>query len=330
MKLSDEKLEEWQDIVRIKLETLQDGGPDCKYVGMFHRPIISCLEKGEFSDAERVCMSELENHKNDSLLWTLYAISIWHCGDAAEVLKALQTSHDLSSNLCITWNCMGSVSALLGHDFQMFFAYEASLLIHEAQVFPRKLLFTAYKDKGMWEKAIEMARGIVSLEPEEQGGWGNLESGLSSLRDRPKAVQIAREMTKEFPEQYLAWWTLGMIHLHNENWESTEHAARKAIQLHREDPDVFYLLGISYLKREMMSAAIKNLRKVVKMRPSDAGSWHNLAVALTMDGREQDADDAFNQMETLDPILYQQVVSLMTHKIETGAGPDLLRRQSRN
>ena len=316
---------EWVEIVNYLLETVHDG-PDKNHVRDFHRPIIGHLSRGEYLDAERTCRIQLESHE-DSLLWTLYAMTIVPSCDGEEILKALQTAHDLSSELCITWNCMAYISLQLGHGFNTFFGFEASLLIHEAQTFPRKILYVLYKDRQMWDKAIEMAQGIIQVEPEKQGGWGILEEVLAELANQAQAVKIAREMTKEFPNNYLAWWNLGMINLHYEDWEGVEHAARRGIQLNREDADLFYLLGISYMRRDMMSAAIKNLKKVVKMLPADPGSWYNLAVALAMSGKEDEAETAFEQMEALDPALHQEVIDLMTHRIETGAGPEYIRRR---
>jgi tetratricopeptide (TPR) repeat protein len=317
---------DWTERVGLTLATVvNERHADAKHVREYHRPIIDFLLKGEFRDADRECMIALEKHPDDCLLHTLYALSIWSSGDEVEIQRALQTAHSLSNELCITWNALGDFSGQVGDKFHAMLAFELSILIDEDQALPRKILYVYYHDAKMWDKCAELCRELIRLEPQEVGSWGNLELSLSSLDDHSRAEEIAHRTAEEYPDNYLSWWVKGMVLLHHDKWREAEYSARRAIQLNRKDPDCYHLLGVSYLYRGQISAAIKNFRRVVRLRPSDAASWYNLANALAMAGQLEETNRVLEHVEEIDPIFSAEVSDILLQKMETGVGPSRIR-----
>lgn len=317
----------WTDRIRLLLATVtNERSPDAKHVKGYHRPVIEHLLRGELRDAERECMTALESNPEDPLLFTLYAIAIWDAGDAKEIRDALQRAHDISNGLCITWNAMGDFSGQIEDKFNAIMAYSLSIAIDEDQTLPRKLLFVYYSDAKLWDEGIRQCREIIRIEPYDSGTWGNLELCLSKLDDTARAEQVAHEMTKAYPDNYLSWWAQGTVQLHLEKWDETEYSARRAIQLNREDAECYQLLALSFLFRNLFSAAIKSFRKAVTLKPNDGGAWYNLGAALLMDGKLEEADKALERLAVLDPELDRELAEQNLKKLINGGGFQFYRR----
>jgi tetratricopeptide (TPR) repeat protein len=315
----------WTEYVQSILYTVtEEGHPDFENVKPVHRPVIESLMRGQFRRAERACLVAFDSEPEDSLLWTLYTLAIWNTGDGDGIRNSIQRAHDLSNNLALTWNIKGDFSNKMGLAPQAIFAYEASLLIDEDQVLPRKHLYAIYKTQENWERAYETVRELVHLIPHEIGAWGNLDEALEHLGDPDAGQELVRELTARYPTNYLAWWLCGTVMVRCGDMTEAERAARRAVELCRDDAACLNLLGNVLVKTGREKAAVKHFRRVTQMQPDEGWSWYNLGTALIRLGKNQEADLAFKRMRKVDSDLYEHVLSLSLNKLLTGEGPDVI------
>ena len=315
----------WTEYVQGILSTVtEEGHPDFEEVKPIHRPVIENLIRGKFRQAEHMCLVAFESELEDSLLWTLHALAIWHTGDGDGIRESIQRAHDLSNSLSLTWNLMGGLSNKMGFTPEAIFAYQASLLIDGNQVLPRKHLYAIYKTQENWEKAYENVRKLVHLIPHEIGAWGNLDEALEHLGYPEAGQQLVRELAAKYPTNHLAWWLCGTVMARCGNMIEAEKAARRAVELCRDDAACFNLLGNVLVKTGREKAAVKHFRRVTKLEPDEGWGWYNLGTALVQLGKIQEADLAFRRMQELDSELYERVLSLNLNRLLTGEGPDAI------
>jgi tetratricopeptide (TPR) repeat protein len=309
-------------VQQILITVTEEGHPDFEDVRQVHGAIIEDLMRGEFRRAEHACLMALETDSQDSLLWTLYALAIWNTRDGDGVRDSVQKAHDLSNKYSLTWNLMGGFLNRLGQVFEAVFAYETSLLIDGNQVLPRKHLSAIYKMRSNWEKSLEHVKELVHLVPDEIGAWGNLDETLEHLGDPESGQELVRELTTQHPTNHLAWWLYGTVMARCSNMTEAEKAARRAVELCRDDATCFNLLGNVLVRTGREKAAVKHFRRVTQIEPDKGWGWYNLGTALIRLGKLQEADNAFRRVEEVDPELYDQILSLNRNKLMTGQGPD--------
>ncbi len=313
---------DWNEYVQGSLATVtQEGHTDFDLVEPNHRTIIEHLMSGHFRPAEHGCMRFIESNPEDSLMWTLYALSLWDTGDGDGVREALQRAHDLSNQFSLTWNLFGDFSNKLGDPFQATFSYEASLLIDGDQVLPRKHLYAIYKERGNWDKAFEMVRELVRLVPEESGSWENLDESLDHLGDPESGQELVIGLVGSHPTNYLSWWLMGTVMTRSGRMREAERAARRAVELCPNDPNCITLLGTVLLGTGRERAAIKHLRRATRMLPEKGAVWYNLGVAMVRAGMVEEGEQALQRFAELDLELESQISKLHRDALRTGKNP---------
>ncbi len=143
--------------------------------------------------------------------------------------------------------------------------------------------------------------------------------------DYPKAVSIMQEATRQEPAQSVLWASLGQSHLGARQYPEAIEALKKAVALSPEHAAYHNLLGTAYLRRRQLDDAVGEFKTAAELNdknPSDPKHndnasmyWFNAGAALTIQGKPDEANAAFDKAIAADPkkadAYYQKGINLI-------------------
>lgn len=145
-----------------------------------------------------------------------------------------------------------------------------------------------YYNNGEYDKAIEIFKKAVELNPNEYLNWqwlgrsyyerysdGDEENALNSLL---KAVELN-------PNDDSNWYWLGISYGMNSRYDKEKESFLKATELNPNNADNWYKLGISYFNDKQYDKAIESFSKAVELNPNDDNNWDRLIWSYRFNGQ---------------------------------------------
>ena len=143
---------------------------------------------------------------------------------------------------------------------------------------------------------IAIERGRVLLE------GGDLKDARAAAR---QAIRIDRENAS-------AWNLAGRVAMAESNWERSESAFQKAVELDPTDPMIHNNLGLLYVMMKKATLAVDALEASAELYGDDVPYFvhNNLGLAYEAAGRLEDAQDAFESAAVANPDYARAQVNL--------------------
>lgn len=233
------------------------------------------LDRGRYDDAERLILSVLEVHPDESHAALGLGRLEFARGHISEAVKHLETA---AKNPQTT---------------------KASLA----------LLATAQQRLGNPSGAEEIARRAASLpndppmiDPYVQE-TAPLATGKEALLDRAdrllkagknrEAVQIIERITAANPKDAVAWQLLGWARLSGQRYVEAETALRRALELAQDVGETHFELGVALLAQRKHAPAAAAFRRSIELRPNYPAAHYDLGLCFEQLGQRTDAIEAF-------------------------------------
>lgn len=152
---------------------------------------------------------------------------------------------------------------------------------------------------GRIEAAIEALRQLARAEPDRPDIWSALGDTFRREERYAEAAQAYDTAIASFKTAQEAQWpvyyTRGIAHEREKDWDAAEADFRKALELKPDQPQVLNYLGYSYLEMNTrIDEAMAMIERAVAARPDDGAIVDSLGWALY---RMQRYGDAVVQME---------------------------------
>lgn len=128
---------------------------------------------------------------------------------------------------------------------------------------------TAAQDCSYWMQALTQAW--------KQGEWG-------------QCLTLAQKITREFPEEGLAWKLLGSLYQQQGDLTAAADAFLQASKRLKKDAEILYNLANVYAQLEDHTQAIKYYRQTLKLNPVFSQAYANWASVLKQAGQLKEAE----------------------------------------
>ena len=122
---------------------------------------------------------------------------------------------------------------------------------------------------------------------------------LELEEDWPRFIKVARAWTRSEPEDFEAWYALGLGLSGAGDSKGELDAYRKAIELHPDDTQSLVNIGAALCELERYSEAEPFLRRAQKARHEDVLAYENLARCLVAQGKHDDVTDVLSELMKL-------------------------------
>lgn len=186
------------------------------------------------------------------------------------------------------------------------FAKMASANPDEAKSYYGRIL-RMYDEANQPEKAIEAARTIMELDPEDVFASYNL--GLMYQRiDRFKdAIEAFRKSLEVKPDFTSAWFNIGSCHMQLKNWPETVRAYTRFTELAPDDPNGWMGLGIGHMQQKNFREALNAFEKSVDIQPHNAAAQFNMGICYINLNDHYSAREVLKLLQELDRNLAERL-----------------------
>ncbi|MDW7759438.1 MAG: tetratricopeptide repeat protein [Acidobacteriota bacterium] len=157
-----------------------------------------------------------------------------------------------------------------------------------------------YDEADMPEKAIEAARKIFELDPQNEYAGYNLGLMLQRVNRYKEAIDAFRSSLEVNPDFSAAWFNIGSCHMQLKNWAESVEAYKKYVDLSPDDPNGWMAMGVGYMQMKKFEDALDPLRRTVALQPQNAAAQFNLAVCYVNLNDHFSAREVLKVLEKLD------------------------------
>ena len=165
--------------------------------------------------------------------------------------------------------------------------------------------FTAAMRKlqtGDYEEAIALCEQALEKglqETPEDDAYNLMCSAYLDLDDYEKAIENGEKALALNDNNYICWTNLGIAYRMNGNYPRAIECYNNALAINPEYPEVLSSLGTLYVIQGDPEQALVYFEKAIATDPSLAVAHGNMALALAMLERFDDADKALKQAKAL-------------------------------
>ena len=158
-----------------------------------------------------------------------------------------------------------------------------------------------YHNNGEYDKAIEIFKKAVELNPNEWLNWHWLGTSYNKNGQYQEAINSLLKAVELNPNEWLNWHWLGTSYNYNRQYQEAINSLLKAIELNPDDYFNWHWLGTSYLNLEDYDNAVNSFNKSIKINPNGPYTWNDYGVALQRLNRIEEARNAYNKALEIDP-----------------------------
>jgi tetratricopeptide (TPR) repeat protein len=242
-------------------------------------------------------------------------------GDYEKGLQAFQDWIDLDRSDADAWVGLGLVRTFRGEWEASIPAFQRSLELDPKPVGPKAWMANALTEIGEASKALEIFNEVASLEPDLEDFWiGKAAAELTLGLDEASVASALKALEVGKFESSLAWLELARSYSaagrHANAWRAFHNAAR----LDRDLFDAALGMAVESLRCHCESRALEELREVEERLGPNALIEYNRGVAHYKLGREEQALDAWQRAQRLDPEFAAAEVLVEAHSGRVQAG----------
>lgn len=158
-----------------------------------------------------------------------------------------------------------------------------------------------YHNNGEYDKAIEIFKKAVELNPDDDDSWRWLGNSYNRNGQVEEAIKYYLKAAKLNPDDSRNWFNLGISYSNNEQYKEAINSFLKVVELNPDDSYSWYGLGNSYIKNEQVEDAIKSLLKATELNSNDYQSWLDLAISYIHNEQYEEAIEPLLKAIELNP-----------------------------
>lgn len=164
----------------------------------------------------------------------------------------------------------------------------------------RILLILVKAGKGDSEGAMKDLESLKNEHPDDHRVYTAM--GMTVAHDdEKKAIAFFEKATKMNPDDFKAWFNLGLIYEEAESFEKATKAYKNAVRINPMFAMAQNNLGYSYKERHFYAYAVEHYRKAIELRPDIPGFYYNIGNAYTHEEKIDAAFEAYKKAIELDP-----------------------------
>ncbi|MEO6906443.1 MAG: tetratricopeptide repeat protein [Abditibacteriaceae bacterium] len=138
----------------------------------------------------------------------------------------------------------------------------------------------ALKKAGRSKDAIDQLQTLIKMRPNYAPALSLLGDVYLSQHQWSDAAKVLDQYTKTAPNDFNAWFNLGVAYDHTSNFDNALRAYNKAEALNLKDPAVKNNIGRIYFKRGVYDDAVENLQAALNLNPAFDDARLNLGLVL--------------------------------------------------
>lgn len=157
-----------------------------------------------------------------------------------------------------------------------------------------------YQDQGQYEEAIATFQKAVDLDPQNVTGFVILGWTQHLVEQDVAATQTLKQALAIDSKHVPALNALGIVYLVRGDLQAAIATHTLAAQLKPEDEIAYYNLSLAYHRLKQYDQAIENAKTAAQLEPENPHPWVALAIGQWGKGNSAAAQDAFREAINVD------------------------------
>lgn len=162
-------------------------------------------------------------------------------------------------------------------------------------------LGNSYNRNGQVEEAIKSHLKATELNPNKDVNWSMLGSSYLINGQKEEAIKYCLKATELNPDNELNWFWLGASYYENGKYQEAINSLLKAVELNPDNSINWCYLGNSYINNERYEDAIKSILKATELNSNDYQSWLDLAISYIHNEQYEEAIEPLLKAIELNP-----------------------------
>jgi len=197
----------------------------------------------------------------------------------------------------------------LAQAFQKSGQYEKAEEVYKylAQLSPEyrlnyyRTILRMYDEAGLNDKAIEIAKKIVELNPGDSDSLYNLGYMYAKQKRYNEAVESLRKAIQIRPNFEYAYLTLANCYVELKQWSKCVETYSRYVELVPDNAEAWHAIGASYMQLKKYESALEPLLKAVEIRPDFGVAYYNLAMTYLNLQEYKMAREIYRKLLNVDP-----------------------------
>jgi tetratricopeptide (TPR) repeat protein len=164
-----------------------------------------------------------------------------------------------------------------------------------------RTILKMYDDARMNEKAIEIAKQIVEMNPGDPDSLFNLGLMYTKQKKYNEAIETYKKIIEIRPNSEFAYANLGQIYIELDQWNKVIDIFAKYVDLVPDNADAWHTIGVSYMKLKKFGLALDPLLKAIELRPDFGVAYFNLAITYLNLKDNASAREVYRKLLKIDP-----------------------------
>jgi tetratricopeptide (TPR) repeat protein len=162
-------------------------------------------------------------------------------------------------------------------------------------------LAVLYGEKGEYQKAIELFKKSIEINPRYADSYFNMGKAYNSLGMRGEAVRYYERGVELYKDRVKAgtYYNIGNIYKDMRNHERAIYYYRKALEENPEYVHVYNNMALTYFDMEKNKEALRLLERAIELDPGDPYAYTNIAAVYYYIGKYDQAMEYFNKARSL-------------------------------
>ncbi|MEW6535161.1 MAG: tetratricopeptide repeat protein [Candidatus Auribacterota bacterium] len=135
-------------------------------------------------------------------------------------------------------------------------------------------LGVAYEASGDRDRAAQLYRGVLAIQPANDAAWANLGNISIKNGDYPFAVKCYQQSLSVRASNAVTWYNLGNAYYYQKKWAEAERAYTTAMRLDPQFTDALHNLIVIYADTQQLVKETEALERYLKLKPGDMAAQY--------------------------------------------------------
>lgn len=179
-------------------------------------------------------------------------------------------------------------------------AYVKQALVLEDNLDSKVLMALIRARKGEVAQALKDLE-ILNVNAADENKIYTAKGMIASKEDESLALSFFQKAIEKKPDDFWAWFNIGLIYEEEEKFEAATKAYKNAVRINPLFAQAQNNLGYTYKERHFYAYAVEQYLRAIELRPDNAGYYYNVGNAYAHQEKIDKAFDAYKKAIELDP-----------------------------